>query len=103
MAKSMGLNMASGLGGMLIALDEPTLGLHPEGQAGMLSVIDELREVGNTLVVVEHDPDMVEFADRILALGPGAGPDGGEIVATLDESAGALGGEQATVSYFHFW
>jgi excinuclease ABC subunit A len=72
--------LASGLGGMLIALDEPTLGLHPEGQAGMLSVMDELRALGNTLLVVEHDPDMVRHADHLVALGPGAGPEGGAVL-----------------------
>jgi excinuclease ABC subunit A len=72
--------LSAGLGGLLIALDEPTLGLHPEGQAGMGAVLEELLELGNTLAVVEHDPDMVRWADHLLSLGPGAGSRGGQIV-----------------------
>ncbi|MCP3917309.1 MAG: AAA family ATPase [bacterium] len=73
--------LTAGLGGTVIALDEPTRGLHPEGQAGMTAVLDEVRELGNTLLVVEHDPDLVRQADRMVSLGPGAGPDGGRIVS----------------------
>jgi excinuclease ABC subunit A len=69
------------LSGLLIALDEPTLGLHPEGQAGMRGVLEELRQLGNTILVVEHDPDMVRHADHHLALGPGAGPEGGQLLS----------------------
>lgn len=72
--------LCAGLGGLLIALDEPTLGLHPEGQAGMGAVLEDLLELGNTLVVVEHDPDMVRWADRLVSLGPGAGSQGGRVV-----------------------
>lgn len=79
------------LSGLLFALDEPTLGLHPESQAGMTSVLEELLERGNTLITVEHDPDMVRHADRVISLGPGAGVDGGRVVA--DE--GAIGGPRA--------
>jgi len=67
--------------GLLFALDEPTLGLHPESQAGMTAVLEELLARGNTLVTVEHDPDMVRHADRVLKLGPGAGTEGGRLVA----------------------
>ncbi|MFT5151202.1 MAG: excinuclease ABC subunit A, partial [Planctomycetota bacterium] len=76
--------LTAGLGGMLIALDEPTLGLHPSGQAGMSAVLEEMRSLGNTLLVVEHDPDMVRHADHWVALGPGAGPHGGRV--THDEA-----------------
>lgn len=72
--------LAAGLGGMLVALDEPTLGLHPDSQQGMRAVLDELRGLGNTLLVVEHDPDMVRFAEHLVELGPGAGPEGGEVL-----------------------
>ncbi|MEM7198830.1 MAG: AAA family ATPase [Planctomycetota bacterium] len=71
--------LAAPLSGLLIALDEPTLGLHPSGQAGMAAVLDALRAEGNTLAVVEHDPDMVRCADHLVALGPGAGPAGGRV------------------------
>ncbi|MDE0896794.1 MAG: AAA family ATPase, partial [Planctomycetota bacterium] len=73
--------LTAGLGGLLIALDEPTLGLHPSGQAGMADVLGELRDLGNTLLVVEHDPDMVLHADRHASLGPGAGGEGGRLLS----------------------
>lgn len=72
--------LTADLTGMVIALDEPTLGLHPSGQAAMAEVIDALVQRGNTAVVVEHDPDMVRRADRVVSVGPGAGPQGGRIV-----------------------
>lgn len=81
-------HLTAGLTGALYALDEPTLGLHPESQAGMRDVLDGLVAGGNTLVVVEHDPDMVAFADRVVSMGPGAGPHGGRIV---DDRPGAPG------------
>ncbi|MFT5286585.1 MAG: excinuclease ABC subunit A [Planctomycetota bacterium] len=74
--------LGADLSGVLFALDEPTLGLHPESQAGMRDVLDELVDRGNSLIVVEHDPDMVRHADFVVALGPGAGSEGGQIVAT---------------------
>lgn len=80
------------LSGLLIALDEPTLGLHPEGQAGMRAVLEELRELGNTICVVEHDPDMVRHADHHLALGPGAGPEGGQLLSQGRPAPDPLGG-----------
>ena len=80
------------LSGLLIALDEPTLGLHPEGQAGMRSVLEELRLLGSTILVVEHDPDMVRHADHHLALGPGAGPAGGRLLSQGRPTADPLGG-----------
>ena len=72
--------LTAGLGGMLIALDEPTLGLHPEAQAGMVEVLEQLRALGNTLLLVEHDPDMVRYADHLVQLGPGAGTEGGRLL-----------------------
>ncbi|MFT5460161.1 MAG: excinuclease ABC subunit A, partial [Myxococcota bacterium] len=72
--------VAGGLGGLLVVLDEPTLGLHPSAQPGMAAVLEELRSAGNTLLVVDHDPAMVQRADHWLALGPGAGVNGGRVV-----------------------
>ena len=72
--------LTAGLGRQLLAFDEPTLGLHPSEQEGMRGVLDDLVELGNTLVVVEHDPDMVRHADHLVRLGPGAGAEGGAIV-----------------------
>ncbi|MDF1798658.1 MAG: hypothetical protein P1V81_05745 [Planctomycetota bacterium] len=81
--------LTAGLGGMLVSLDEPTLGLHPSEQAGMVDVLEELRALGNTLLVVEHDPDMVRHAGHLVELGPGAGPEGGQLVFAGDLAAGA--------------
>ncbi|MFT5058782.1 MAG: excinuclease ABC subunit A, partial [Planctomycetota bacterium] len=83
--------LTAGLGGMLVALDEPTLGLSPEGQQGMAHVLNEFRDAGNSLLVVEHDPDMVRHADHWIAMGPGAGNDGGQIVFQGDPSEHPLG------------
>jgi excinuclease ABC subunit A len=74
--------LTAGLGRQLVALDEPTLGLHPSEQQGMGEVLDELRDLGNTLLVVEHDPDMVRHADHLVRLGPGAGSEGGEVLGS---------------------
>jgi len=73
------------LSGVLVALDEPTLGLHPEAQAGLQQTLDDVVALGNTLIVVEHDPDMVRHADIVVALGPGAGREGGHIVEIQDQ------------------
>ncbi|QDV04825.1 UvrABC system protein A [Planctomycetes bacterium Poly30] len=75
-------HLTGGLGGALYALDEPTLGLHPESRVGLRAMLDELVANGNTLAVVEHDPDMVRCAHTVVALGPGAGPHGGRIVGS---------------------
>lgn len=83
-------HLTAGLTGALYALDEPTLGLHPEAQAGMRDVLDDLVAGGNTLLVVEHDPDMVAFADRVVSMGPGAGPHGGRIVGDEPGAPGLL-------------
>lgn len=83
--------LAAPMGGLLVAMDEPTLGLHPSGQPGMTAVLDELRDRGNTLMVVEHDPDMVRQADHVVEVGPGAGPEGGLIVRSAPMSGAPLG------------
>ncbi|HUB68070.1 MAG TPA: excinuclease ABC subunit UvrA [Candidatus Methylacidiphilales bacterium] len=71
----------SELQGVLYVLDEPTIGLHPRDNERLLASLGALRGKGNTLVVVEHDEDTMRFADRIIDLGPGAGAQGGQIVA----------------------
>ncbi len=73
--------LGSELQGVLYVLDEPTIGLHPRDNVRLLQSLGELRGKGNTLVIVEHDEDTMRFADRIIDLGPGAGTQGGEIVA----------------------
>jgi excinuclease ABC subunit A len=73
--------LGSELQGVLYVLDEPTIGLHPRDNAHLLASLGALRGKGNTLVVVEHDEDTMRFADHIIDLGPGAGMQGGKIVA----------------------
>lgn len=87
--------LGAGLSGVLFALDEPTLGLHPESQTGMRAVLDELIENGNSLLVVEHDPDMVRHADHVVSLGPGAGVEGGRVVHVDWPGHAASGARQA--------
>lgn len=74
--------LGSGLTGCLYVLDEPTIGLHPRDTRRLLDSLLELKNLGNTLVMVEHDPDTMEIADQIIDLGPGAGEAGGHVVAT---------------------
>jgi excinuclease ABC subunit A len=86
----------SELQGVLYVLDEPTIGLHPRDNARLLDSLGTLRDRGNTLVVVEHDEDTMRFADRIIDLGPGAGTQGGEIVAEGSWKTLASHGESPT-------
>jgi excinuclease ABC subunit A len=86
----------SELQGVLYVLDEPTIGLHPRDNARLLDSLGTLRDRGNTLVVVEHDEDTMRFADRIIDLGPGAGTQGGEIVAEGSWRDLAKNGESPT-------
>ncbi|MFT4704816.1 MAG: excinuclease ABC subunit A [Bradymonadia bacterium] len=76
--------LATSLGRMLTdtcyVLDEPTAGLHPHDTARLLKVIERLRDLGNTVVVVEHDPDVIERAQHVIELGPAGGEHGGEVV-----------------------
>ncbi len=73
--------IGSGLMGMLYVLDEPTIGLHPKDNIKMLKTLRQLRDIGNTVVVVEHDEATIRAADHIIELGPGPGIHGGKIVA----------------------
>ena len=68
-------------GRTLFVLDEPTVGLHPADEAKLLKTLDRLVEAGNTVLVVEHDPRVIAFADRVVELGPEGGAAGGRIVA----------------------
>ncbi|MCE0521929.1 MAG: excinuclease ABC subunit UvrA [Methylacidiphilales bacterium] len=86
----------SELQGVLYVLDEPTIGLHPSDNARLLESLGTLRDRGNTLVVVEHDEDTMRAADHIIDLGPGAGTQGGEIVAEGSWRALARHGESPT-------
>ena len=79
--------IGSGLMGMLYVLDEPSIGLHPKDNVKMIDTLRSLRDLGNTVIVVEHDEDTIRAADHVLELGPGPGIHGGEVVVagTLDE------------------
>ncbi|MDA3926907.1 MAG: excinuclease ABC subunit UvrA [Kiritimatiellae bacterium] len=72
--------IGSGLVGVLYVLDEPTIGLHPRDNERLIEMLHQLQKRGNTVVVVEHDEKMIETADYVVDLGPGAGREGGEIV-----------------------
>ena len=82
--------IGSQLMGVLYILDEPSIGLHQRDNDRLISTLKQLRDVGNTLIVVEHDEDTMREADYIVDIGPGAGEHGGEIVAagTLEEIMG---------------
>ncbi len=79
--------IGSGLAGVLYVLDEPSIGLHQRDNARLLKTLRRLRDLGNSVIVVEHDEETIRAADHIIDLGPGAGPRGGELVAqgTLEE------------------
>jgi excinuclease ABC subunit A len=96
------INLTTALGTSLVntlfVLDEPSIGLHPRDMRRVIAVMKRLRDAGNSLVVVEHDPQIMIEADRILDMGPGAGERGGEVVffgtpAALKKSARSLTGE----------
>ena len=74
--------IGSGLMGMLYVLDEPSIGLHPKDNVKMIATLRSLRDLGNTVIVVEHDEDTIRAADHVLELGPGPGIHGGEVVAS---------------------
>ncbi|WP_346294720.1 excinuclease ABC subunit UvrA [Rhodopseudomonas sp. P1] len=73
--------IGSGLTGVLYVLDEPSIGLHQRDNARLLDTLKRLRDLGNTVIVVEHDEDAIRLADYVLDIGPGAGVHGGHIVA----------------------
>ncbi len=79
--------IGSGLAGVLYVLDEPSIGLHQRDNDRLIGTLRNLRDLGNSVIVVEHDEDTIRAADHILDIGPGAGPRGGNLVAqgTIDE------------------
>ncbi len=79
--------IGSGLMGMLYVLDEPSIGLHPKDNVKMIATLKSLRDIGNTVIVVEHDEDTIRAADHIVEMGPGAGVHGGHVVVqgTMDD------------------
>ncbi|MBC8076577.1 MAG: excinuclease ABC subunit UvrA, partial [Chloroflexales bacterium] len=73
--------IGSGLMGMLYVLDEPSIGLHPKDNVKMIRTLQHLRDIGNSVIVVEHDEETIRAADHIVEMGPGPGVHGGEVVA----------------------
>jgi excinuclease ABC, A subunit len=84
--ESQRINLATSLGSSLVGsmyiLDEPSIGLHPKDTERLIHVLESLRDLGNTVIVVEHDEDIMKAADYIIDIGPEAGTLGGEVVAT---------------------
>lgn len=82
--ESQRINLATSLGsslvGSLYVLDEPTIGLHPRDTDRLVKILEHLRDIGNTVIVVEHEPDVMRRADEVVDLGPGSGRLGGEVV-----------------------
>ncbi|MGW0247245.1 ATP-binding cassette domain-containing protein [Nocardia goodfellowii] len=80
-------HLGSSLIEMLYVFDEPTMGLHPHDVRSLTELLKQLRDKGNTVLVVEHDPDVMRVADRVVEIGPGAGTAGGEVVfeGTFDD------------------
>jgi len=72
--------IGSGLMGMLYVLDEPSIGLHPKDNVKMIATLESLRDIGNTVIVVEHDEETIRAADHIVEMGPGPGVHGGQVV-----------------------
>ncbi|SIS56852.1 excinuclease ABC subunit A [Zobellia uliginosa] len=89
--ESQRINLATSLGSSLVGsmyiLDEPSIGLHPKDTENLIDVLLSLRDLGNTVIVVEHDEDIMKAADEVIDIGPEAGTHGGEVVAhgTLDD------------------
>ena len=77
-------SLGSSLVGALYVLDEPSIGLHPRDNARLIEILKSLRDMGNTILVVEHEPAMIRSADRIIDMGPGAGEQGGQVVFSGD-------------------
>ena len=88
--------IGSGLTGVLYVLDEPSIGLHQRDNARLLDTLRRLRELGNTVIVVEHDEDAILAADYVVDIGPGAGVHGGEIIAE-----GHAGRDQGRPEFAH--
>ncbi len=102
--ESQRINLATSLGSSLIGsmyiLDEPSIGLHPKDTERLISVLKSLRDLGNTVIVVEHDEDIMRAADEIIDIGPEAGTFGGEVVA-VGEFKDILVSDTLTAKYLN--
>ncbi|VEH68373.1 UvrABC system protein A [Rodentibacter pneumotropicus] len=79
--------IGAGLVGVMYVLDEPSIGLHQRDNERLLNTLIHLRNLGNTVIVVEHDEDAIRAADHIIDIGPGAGVHGGQVIAQGDAKA----------------
>lgn len=91
--------IGSGLVGVLYVLDEPSIGLHQRDNRRLIDTLTRLRDLGNTLIVVEHDEDTIRMADWIVDIGPGAGEHGGRVVHSGDLAGLLAAGESVTGAY----
>ena len=102
--ESQRINLATSLGSSLVGsmyiLDEPSIGLHPKDTERLIEVLKSLRDLGNTVIVVEHDEDIMKAADEIIDIGPEAGSFGGEVVATGNYSS-LLKSNSLTANYLN--
>ena len=102
--ESQRINLATSLGSSLVGsmyiLDEPSIGLHPKDTENLIVVLKSLRDLGNTVIVVEHDEDIMKAADEIIDIGPEAGTLGGNVVATGNWEA-ILKSDSLTASYLN--
>ena len=93
--------IGSNLSGVLYVLDEPTIGLHHRDNARLIKTLGKLRDLGNTVIVVEHDEEVIRSSDWLLDMGPGAGIHGGSVVFTGTLSQIVKGGESITGKYLN--
>lgn len=98
--ESQRIKMVRSLGNSLVDLlyifDEPSIGLHPKDLQNIITIIQQIRDKGNSVLIVEHDPDLIKMADRVIDIGPGSGRNGGEVIyegafKDLKKSAGKTG------------
>ena len=91
--------IGAGLMGVLYILDEPSIGLHQRDNDRLIATLERLRDIGNTVIVVEHDEDTIRAADYVIDMGPGAGVNGGEVVAAGTPEEIMANGESITGAY----
>ncbi|THU04394.1 excinuclease ABC subunit A [Lampropedia puyangensis] len=91
--------IGSGLTGVMYVLDEPSIGLHQRDNDRLIATLQHLRNIGNSVIVVEHDEDMMRAADQIIDMGPGAGVHGGQVVAQGDYAAICAHADSLTGQY----
>jgi excinuclease ABC subunit A len=92
-------NLGAALVGALYVLDEPSIGLHPRDNSRLIRILQNLRDIGNTVLVVEHEPEMIMSADHIVDIGPGAGELGGQVVFTGSPDEMIAGSQSLTGKY----